>query len=81
MYAVSDVLFHGGCNIIDSQQFGDQASGLFFLRVHFDAPEHHLAETAPTTLACSRRRPAWRGNGATLRRSLASRFASAPKRH
>lgn len=80
MYAVSDVLFQGGCNIIGSQQFGDPASGLFFLRVHFDAPEHHLAETAPTTLAC-RHRPAWRGNGAALRRSLASRFASAPKRH
>ena len=34
------VLFQGGCNIIDSQQFGDPASGLFFLRVHFEAPEH-----------------------------------------
>jgi formyltetrahydrofolate deformylase len=40
VYAVSGVLFQGGCNIIDSQQFGDPASGLFFLRVHFDAPEH-----------------------------------------
>jgi formyltetrahydrofolate deformylase len=37
------VLFQGGCNIIDSQQFGDPASGLFFLRVHFDAPEHLAA--------------------------------------
>lgn len=40
VYAVSGVLFQGGCNIIDSQQFGDPTSGLFFLRVHFDAPEH-----------------------------------------
>jgi len=43
VYAVSGVLFQGGCNIIDSQQFGDPASGLFFLRVHFDAPEHLAA--------------------------------------
>jgi len=43
VYAVSGVLFQGGCNIIDSQQFGDPASGLFFLRVHFEAPEHLAA--------------------------------------
>jgi formyltetrahydrofolate deformylase len=43
VYAVSGVLFQGGCNIIDSQQFGDPLSGLFFLRVHFDAPEHLAA--------------------------------------
>jgi formyltetrahydrofolate deformylase len=40
VYAVSGVLFQGGCNIIDSQQFGDSSSGLFFLRIHFDAPAH-----------------------------------------
>ena len=45
VYAVSGLLFQAGCNIIDSQQFGDvqgdDASGLFFMRVHFEAP-HHL---------------------------------------
>ncbi|HEX7442229.1 MAG TPA: formyltetrahydrofolate deformylase, partial [Caldimonas sp.] len=43
VYAVSAVLFHAGCNIVDSQQFGDVSSpdstGLFFMRVHFEAPE------------------------------------------
>jgi formyltetrahydrofolate deformylase len=44
VHAVSGLLFQAGCNIIDSQQFGDvlssDATGLFFLRVHFEAPEH-----------------------------------------
>ncbi len=48
VHAVSGLLFEGGCNIIDSQQFGDlpepgdaageHATGLFFMRVHFKAP-------------------------------------------
>jgi formyltetrahydrofolate deformylase len=42
VYAVSGLLFQAGCNIIDSQQFGDvegaDATGLFFMRVHFAAP-------------------------------------------
>ncbi|WP_442777319.1 formyltetrahydrofolate deformylase [Sphaerotilus montanus] len=44
VHAVSGLLYQAGCNIIDSQQFGDvlgeDATGLFFMRVHFDAPEH-----------------------------------------
>ncbi|MBC7728342.1 MAG: formyltetrahydrofolate deformylase [Microbacteriaceae bacterium] len=44
VYAVSGLLFQAGCNIIDSQQFGDvqgdDATGLFFMRVHFQAPPH-----------------------------------------
>jgi formyltetrahydrofolate deformylase len=48
VHAVSGLLFEGGCNIIDSQQFGDlpepgdeageHATGLFFMRVHFKTP-------------------------------------------
>jgi formyltetrahydrofolate deformylase len=42
VYAVSGLLYQGGCNIIDSQQFGDlegdDATGLFFMRVHFATP-------------------------------------------
>jgi len=34
--AVSTLLFEAGCNILDAQQFGDEESGRFFLRVHFD---------------------------------------------
>jgi formyltetrahydrofolate deformylase len=44
VHAVSGLLFQAGCNIIDSQQYGDvlasDATGLFFLRVHFEAPPH-----------------------------------------
>jgi formyltetrahydrofolate deformylase len=50
VHAVSGLLYQAGCNIIDSQQFGDvqndDGTGLFFMRVHFEAPEH-LAD-APT---------------------------------
>jgi len=48
VYAVSGLLYQAGCNIIDSQQFGDldgdDATGLFFMRVHFEAPPQ-LADT------------------------------------
>jgi formyltetrahydrofolate deformylase len=40
VYAVSGALFEAGCNILDSQQFGDvlseDATHLFFMRVHFE---------------------------------------------
>ena len=43
VYAVSGLLYQAGCNILESQQFGDvlssDATGLFFMRVHFEAPE------------------------------------------
>ncbi|HLL11019.1 MAG TPA: formyltetrahydrofolate deformylase, partial [Rubrivivax sp.] len=42
VHAVSGLLYQAGCNIIDSQQYGDlqgeHATGLFFMRVHFEAP-------------------------------------------
>jgi formyltetrahydrofolate deformylase len=38
VYHVSGFLYERGCNIIDSAQFGDASTGLFFLRVHFSAP-------------------------------------------
>mgnify|MGYP000213876501 CR=1 FL=1 len=44
VHAVSGLLYQAGCNIIDSQQFGDvqseDSTGLFFMRVHFEAPPH-----------------------------------------
>ena len=44
VYAVSGLLYQAGCNIVDSQQFGDvqseRGTGLFFMRVHFEAPAH-----------------------------------------
>ncbi|KAF1718791.1 formyltetrahydrofolate deformylase [Pseudoxanthomonas wuyuanensis] len=38
VYRVTGLLFESGCNILDAQQFGDEESGRFFLRVHFDVP-------------------------------------------
>ncbi|MFF2812763.1 formyltetrahydrofolate deformylase [Streptomyces sp. NPDC058000] len=37
VHAVSSYLFITGCNIEDSQQYGDRGTGLFFMRVHFSA--------------------------------------------
>ena len=49
VHVVSGLLFEAGCNIVDSQQFGDvlseDSTGLFFLRVHFEAPGE-LADVA-----------------------------------
>ncbi len=49
VHAVSGLLFRADCNIIDSQQFGDVegsgATGLFFMRVHFEASDA-LADAA-----------------------------------
>ena len=49
VHAVSGLLYQAGCNIVDSQQFGDvaddDATGRFFMRVHFTAPPQ-LADPA-----------------------------------
>jgi formyltetrahydrofolate deformylase len=36
--AVSGLLAERGCNILESQQYGDEATGRFFMRVQFRAP-------------------------------------------
>jgi len=41
VYRVSALLFELGCNILDAQQFGDEETGRFFLRVHFDLQPTH----------------------------------------
>jgi len=38
VYHVTGFLYERGCNVIDSAQFGDATTGLFFMRVHFSAP-------------------------------------------
>jgi formyltetrahydrofolate deformylase len=55
VFAVAGLLYQAGCNIVDSQQFGDlpddtgvHSTGLFFMRVHFEAPPH-LASTDTLT--------------------------------
>ncbi|MGH8897040.1 MAG: formyltetrahydrofolate deformylase [Egibacteraceae bacterium] len=39
VHGVSSFLVVTGCNILDSQQFGDRDTGLYFMRVHFAAEE------------------------------------------
>ncbi|MFZ2989622.1 formyltetrahydrofolate deformylase [Ideonella sp.] len=54
VHSVSGWLFEAGCNIIDSQQFGDvlgeDATGLFFMRVHFEAPAGQASAEALSRL-------------------------------
>jgi formyltetrahydrofolate deformylase len=38
VYRVAERLFEQGCNILDSAQFGDPETGLFFMRVHVEGP-------------------------------------------
>ena len=45
VYRVTGLLYELGCNILDAQQFGDEESRHFFLRVHFDLPSLAEAET------------------------------------
>ncbi len=40
---VANWLYGEGCNIIDSDQFGDQSSNRFFMRVHFKGEASHDA--------------------------------------
>ncbi|MER5637519.1 formyltetrahydrofolate deformylase [Kitasatospora sp. NPDC002227] len=51
VHAVSSYLFMTGCNILDSQQYGDGASGLFFMRVHFTAEKQVDAERLRASFA------------------------------
>ncbi len=46
VHRVSGFLTTHGCNIIDSAQFGDSQSRLFFMRVHFSAEETAPSEEA-----------------------------------
>ena len=36
VHAVAAYLHHAGCNVLDSQQFGDRTAGQFFMRVHVE---------------------------------------------
>ena len=44
VHRVSGFLADHGCNIIDSAQFGDSQSNLFFMRVHFSAEDANVDE-------------------------------------
>ena len=51
VYRVTGLLYELGCNILDAQQFGDEETRRFFLRVHFDAPTLIEAEALRTRFA------------------------------
>ncbi|MEU6340136.1 MULTISPECIES: formyltetrahydrofolate deformylase [unclassified Streptomyces] len=51
VHAVSSYLFMTGCNIEDSQQFGDRDTGLFFMRVHFTSDHPVGAEKLRASFA------------------------------
>ena len=73
VHAVSGLLYEAGFNIIDSQQFGDldgdDATGLFFMRVHVEAPAA-LADVAALdrVLAPTRERFAMRATVSAVSR-------------
>jgi formyltetrahydrofolate deformylase len=46
VHRVSGFLAEHGCNIIDSAQFGDAQSELFFMRVHFSAEDASISDQA-----------------------------------
>src|SRR3982074_1081801 len=46
VHRVSGFLVEQGCNIIDSAQFGDAQSKLFFMRVHFSAEDASVDDKA-----------------------------------
>ena len=48
VHAVASFLLVTGCSIVDSQQYGDPATGVFFMRVHFRAEEPGVHLTALT---------------------------------
>jgi formyltetrahydrofolate deformylase len=45
VHSVSGFLARHGCNIIDSAQFGDAQSALFFMRVHFALEDAGISDT------------------------------------
>ena len=55
VHAVSSYLFMTGCNIEDSQQFGDHDTGLFFMRVHFSADAPVTVDKLRASFAGDRR--------------------------
>jgi formyltetrahydrofolate deformylase len=48
VHAVASFLLVTGCTIVDSQQYGDPDTGVFFMRVHFTAEEPGVDLTALT---------------------------------
>ena len=56
---VSNWLFGAGCNILDSDQFGDPSSSRFFMRVHFNGERSPAELKASFAEIASRNDMAW----------------------
>ncbi len=74
VFAVSGFLAERGCNILDSAQFGDRVSGLFFLRVHFtaaaDSPSKAALEGAFAETIAGPFRMSWKLHDASQRQRV-----------
>ena len=84
VHGVSGLLYQAGCNILQSQQFGDvggeDATGLFFMRVHFEAPPH-LADVHTLTRLFSHVRSQFEMDAAFHEVSRRSRLMLLVSRH
>ena len=56
---VSNWLFGAGCNILDSDQFGDHSSNRFFMRVHFNGERSRAELKASFVAIASKNDMAW----------------------
>lgn len=74
VFAVAGFLAERSCNIIDSAQFGDRTSGLFFLRIHFAAtpsgPAQAEIEAAFTEQVAQRFSMTWKLHDARRRQRV-----------
>ncbi len=65
VYRVTGLLFDLACNILDAQQFGDDESGRFFLRVHFHKPAKTDIAALQQRFAALADESRWTGNCTT----------------
>lgn len=72
VHAVSSSLFITGCNIEDSQQFGDRDTGLFFMRVHFAAEQPVTVEKLRAASPPSATPSGWTGRSTAPRSGCGS---------
>jgi formyltetrahydrofolate deformylase len=49
VHAVAAYLHQAGCNVLDSQQFGDRTAGRFFMRVHVETVPAEAGQGTPVT--------------------------------
>lgn len=68
--AVSTFLFERGCNILDAQQYDDQETGRFFMRVVFESPLEAAALSAAFEAVAETFQLQWRLRSRRTRRKV-----------